>query len=393
LSKNLTKILKPCNLIIRITRQDILFSFETKVLNKTGYFNMAAKKRPTQADVAKLAGVTQATVSFVLNDSDTISVPPETRQRILDAVEQLGYRPNSLARGLVSGNSSLIAVTVPAISDFFSDIVHGIEDVARQSGYSVILSTTNDDPKQELANLEIFSSRQVDGTIICGSRLEADDLSRIAHEHRLALLTSKAPVSAGIVKIPGEDGLYTVTSHLIRLGHTKIGHIGWQPAGENEREPGYHRALHEHNIIPDSKWVAVAAEATIEEGARCLNEILQRAPEVTAITCYSDTFAMGAMLAARRLNRRLPEDLAIVGFDDIPAASLVSPALTTVHVPRYRTGQLLMEVLLRVMNAKSDYEEEHEVDLHLVVRESCGSKHPHSAAEEQVEDLLAEGKE
>jgi DNA-binding LacI/PurR family transcriptional regulator len=354
---------------------------------------MTSKKRPTQADVARLAGVTQATVSFVLNESSAISIPPETRQRIFDAIETLGYRRNALARGLASGNSSLIAVSVTGISDFYTDVVHGIEDVARQSGYSVIISTTNDDPKQELANLEIFASRQVDGMIICGSRLEPDDLSRIANEHRVALLTSKAPVSAGIVKIPGEAGLYTSTSHLLGLGHTAIGHIGWQPAGENEREPGYRRALEERGITPNPNWITIANALTIEEGARCLEEMLQRAPEVTAITCYSDTVAMGAMLAAKRLSRRLPDDLAIVGFDDIPAALLVSPALTTIHVPRYRTGQLLMEVLLRVMNAKSDYEEEYEVDLHLVVRESCGSKHRRSAAEGEADDLLAEGKE
>lgn len=199
---------------------------------------MPFKKRPTQADVARLAGVTQATVSFVLSDSSSISVPAETRQRIMDAVEQLGYRPNILARGLASGSTSLVAVTVPGISDFFSDVVHGIEDVARRHGYSVIISTTDDDPQQELANLDVFASRQVDGTIICGSRLEVDVLNRIAGEHRLAILTSKQPINAGVVKIPGEQGLHAITSHLIALGHTAIAHIGWRPAGENEREPG-----------------------------------------------------------------------------------------------------------------------------------------------------------
>ncbi len=335
---------------------------------------MISKKRPTQADIARLVGVTQATVSFVLNGSDAISVPEETRQRIWEAVESLGYRPNAIARGLVSGNSSLIAVTVPNISDFFSDVVHGIEDVARNHGYSVIISTTNDDPKQELINLDMFASRQVDGTIICGSRLEADDLSHVAKDHRLALLTSKAPISAGIVKIPGEAGLYATTSHLISLGHTTIGHIGWQPAGENEREPGYIRALLEHNLTPDPRATVVMPQASIEEGAHGLEHLLDQFPDITAITCYSDVLAVGAILAAKRLDRRVPEDLAVVGFDDIPIAAIVSPALTTVRVPRYRTGQMLMEALLRVINAKSDYSEINEVELELVVRESCGAK-------------------
>ncbi len=343
---------------------------------------MPNKKRPTQADVARLVGVTQATVSFVLNGSQAISVPAETRQRIRDTANMLGYRPNALARGLASGSSSLIAVTVPAVTDFFSDIVHGIEDVARQHGYSVIISTTNDDPRQELTNLDVFASRQVDGTIICGSRLEADELNQVAQEHRLALLTSKMPVSAGVVKIPGEAGLYQATSHLIGLGHQAIGHIGWQPAGENEREPGYTRALHDHAITPDPRWVAVSSEATLEEGARCLEQLLLRAPQLTAITCYSDVLAVGAITAAKRLRRRVPEDLAIVGFDDIPLAALVNPALTTIRVPRYQIGQMLMEALLRVIDAQGEYEEKQEVDLELIVRESCGAKaHPGSVAE------------
>ena len=290
-----------------------------------------------------------------------------------ESVEVLGYRPNTLARGLASGTSFLIAVTVPGVTDFYSDVVHGIQDVARQHGYSVIMSTTDDDPKRELEDLDIFASRQVDGTIICGSRLKTSQLNQAARDHRLALLTSKSPTGAGIVKIPGEAGLHTATSHLISLGHTAIGHIGWRPAGENERAPGYRRALVEHQITPDPRWEIVADAASIDEGARCLSELLERAPEVTAVTCYSDMLAAGVVHGARWLKRRIPEDLAVVGFDDIPLASLVSPALTTMRVPRYRTGQLLMEMLLRVMNAEEGFEERTEVGLELVVRESCGA--------------------
>jgi DNA-binding LacI/PurR family transcriptional regulator len=353
---------------------------------------MAQKKRPSQADVARLAGVTQATVSFVLSGSQAISVPPETRQRILDAVAKLGYRPNALARGLASGVSSLIAVTVPAIADFYSEVIQGIEDVARQHGYSVIISTTDDDPKQELANLDVFASRQVDGVIICGSRLKAQQINQLAQDHRLAVLTSKTSVTTGVVKIPGELGLHMITEHLLGLGHRAIGHIGWYPAGENEREPGYARALNEHGIQPDSRWIAVAEHCTFDEGERCLEDLVQNAPDITAITCYSDVLAVGALRAAKRLGYHVPTDLAIVGFDDIPAASLVDPSLTTVRVPRYRTGHLLMEVLLRVIEAKGAYGETREVELELVVRESCGSRLPRRTVEGQ-EILLAERKE
>lgn len=354
---------------------------------------MPPRKRPTQADIARLAGVTQATVSFVLNDSNAISVPLETRQRILDAAAALGYRPNVLARGLSSGVSSLVAVTVPGVTDFFADVVHGIEDVARRNGYSVIISTTDDDPQQELANLEIFASRQVDGTIICGSRLSAEELNRVAQEHRLTVLTSKAPIAAGIVKIPGEAGLHAITSHLISLGHRAIGHIGWQPVGENEREPGYRRALREHQIEPEDAWIEMASATTLEEGERCLKAILERAPHITAITSYSDRLAVGAILAARRLGLRVPQDLAVVGFDDILDAQVVSPRLTTIHVPRYRTGQLLMEVLLRVISAEGNYEEKQVVDLQLIVRESCGALLAGRVTGEQAYNLPAAGEE
>ncbi len=335
---------------------------------------MPKKKRPTQTDVAKLADVSRATVSYVLNNSDAISVPDETRQRIWSAAEKLGYSPNALARGLASGYSSLVAIIVPSVADFFDEVINGVEYMARKHGYSVIISTTHDSPEQELTNIDVLASRQVDGIIICGSRLEAETLSEISQEHQVSLLTSRSPATAGVVCIPGEAGLCEITTHLIKLGHQAIGHIGWKPAGENERAPGYQRALQENGIALDDRMITFASEITYNAGRHGLEVLLDSAPEITAVTCYNDNLAIGAIQAAKQLGHRVPEDIAIVGFDDIPVASVISPALTTMRVPRFKTGQLLMEVLLRAIDAGSAYEEKQIVPLELVVRESCGAQ-------------------
>ncbi|HEY65796.1 MAG TPA: LacI family transcriptional regulator [Caldilineae bacterium] len=327
----------------------------------------------TMRDVARRAGVSIKTVSRVVNNQGEIS--EATRQRVLKAIEELGYRPNALARGLVSGKTLTVALIIPQITDpFFPEVVLGVESVARKHGYSVFLCNTNEDPQQELAYVEVLASKQVDGIILCGSRLNADQLSKVASLHRVSILTSRKPRSAAVVSIPGEAGLYEITSHLIRLGHKKIGHIGWWTEDESERLDGYRRALREHGIEGNERWVMRLPQVSIENAHRAARQLLERASEITAISCYNDLVAIGVLQACKELGRRVPVDLAVVGFDDIPLASLVTPALTTMRVPRYELGRMVMELLLRVIEADGDYEERLYVQPQLVIRESCGAQ-------------------
>jgi len=324
-------------------------------------------------DVARKAGVSIKTVSRVVNDQGEIS--EATRQRVLTAIEELGYRPNVVARSLVSGETLSVALIIPQITDpFFPEVVLGVESVARQRGYSVFLCNTNEDPQQELEYVDVLASKQVDGFILCGSRLNAEQLSQVAARHRVSILTSRKPRSAAVISIPGEAGLCEITSHLVRLGHRAIGHVGWRVADESERLDGYCRALQEHGIEVDERRIVCMPRVSIENGRQAAKQLLEQAPEITAISCYNDLTAIGVLQACAELGRKVPDDVAVVGFDDIPLASLVTPALTTMRVPRYRLGEMVMELLLKVIAANGAYEERLYVQPELIVRESCGAR-------------------
>lgn len=326
----------------------------------------------TIRDVALKAGVSIKTVSRVINNQGEIS--EATRRHVQAAITELGYRPNALARGLISGKTLSVGLIIPQISDpFFPEVVQGVESVARRHGYSVFLCNTDEDPQQELEYVAVLATKQVDGIILCGSRLNAEQLSQVAAHHRVAILTSRTPTGAAIISIPGETGLFAMTAHLIGLGHRDVGHVGWQLGDEMERAEGYLRAMREHELAFDQRWMAFMPQVSVEAGRAAAWQLLAQAPELTAITCYNDLTAVGALQACAESGRRVPDDVAVVGFDDIPLASLVTPALTTMRVPRHHLGEMVMDLLLRVIAADGSHEERLYVQPELIVRASCGA--------------------
>ncbi len=342
----------------------------------------------TMRDVAQKAGVSINTVSRVINGYGEVS--EATGNRVLAAIEELGFRPNALARSLVSGKSLSVAFIIPQITDpFYPDVILGVESIARQNGYSVLLCNTNDDPQQELDYVDILSAKQVDGIILCGSRLDEDRLSSVALHHRVAAVTSRRPRGAAIITLRGEKGLYELTSHLIRLGHRSIAHIGINFGSGSDRADGYRRALSENDIPLNKESVLFIPSAKIEMSHQAVRQFLQQRPDITAVSCFNDLVAIGVMQACADLGRRVPEDVAVVGFDDIDLASLVTPGLTTMHIPRFHLGEMLMELMLRVIAAPGQHEEYLSIEPQLVVRDSCGAK---LGAASRV-SLYADGKE
>src|SRR5258708_8459961 len=181
----------------------------------------------TLREVALKAGVSTKTVSRVVNNQGEIS--ELTRQHVLGVINDLGYRPNGLARSLVSGKSHTGGLIIPDITDpFFPEVMLGVENIARQHGYNVFLCNTNDDPQQELFYVDLLSTKRVDGIILCGSRLSAEQLTEVAKQHRVSILTSRSPRGSAVITIDGEAGLYDITSHLLRVGHRCIRHIALQ---------------------------------------------------------------------------------------------------------------------------------------------------------------------
>ncbi len=187
------------------------------------------------------------------------------------------------------------------------------------------------------------------------------------------MVTSRERREGAVVYFPGEAGLFETTAHLIGLGHRAIGHLGWRTRADGERFAGYGRALTEYGLEVDRRRIVFIPRVSIEAGRLAARQLFEQAPEVTGISCYNDLMAIGALQACAELGRRVPQDVAVVGFDDIPLASLVTPALTTMHVPRYKLGEMVMCLLLQVMTTEGPYDEQLYVQPQLVIRESCGA--------------------
>lgn len=327
----------------------------------------------TLRDVAREAGVSIRTVSRVVNDKAEIA--ESTKQRVLAAIEKLDYRPNVLARGLVSGRTSTVAVVIPQISDpFFPEFLQGVESVARTEGYSVFLCNTDEDAELELQSIEVLAAKQVDGMILCGTYLNTEQLQEVSQRYNVALVTSRTPKAAAVVSIPGTRGLAQMTTHLINLGHRRIGYLGKRGADSEERYDGYLSAINRHHLSVDENRVCLLPRVRIEAARVAARELLRRAPELTAIACYNDLVAIGVLQGCRDAGRSVPHDVAVVGFDDIPLASLVTPALTTMRVPRHSLGEEVMQLLLKVIDAGGQYAERRETPIELIVRHSCGMR-------------------
>jgi len=327
----------------------------------------------TMRDVAHRSGVSIKTVSRVVNNQGEIS--EATRCRVQPVIAELGYRPNVLARGLVSGQTLSVGMIIPRITDpFFPEVVLGVENVARQHGYSIFLCNANGDPQQELEYAEVLGGKQVDGIILCGSVLVEQQLEGVAARQYISVLTSRRPRGAAVISVDEEAGFERATAHLIGLGHCAIGHICVSPKlNTTWRLNGYRRALEQHSIAGHERWIVSANDITIEAGYQACTRLLAQAPEVTAISCFNDLIAVGVLRACEVLGRRVPDDVAVTGFDDIELASLAVPALTTVHVPRQQVGEALMEALLQVIKTEGRYDAWTHLDLDLVVRASSGA--------------------
>ncbi|MCB0189354.1 MAG: LacI family DNA-binding transcriptional regulator, partial [Caldilineaceae bacterium] len=240
----------------------------------------------TLRDVALEAGVSIRTVSRVVNNRAEIA--QSTRQRVLTAINKLDYRPNSLARSLVSGKTRSIAVVIPQITDpFYPEFVQGVESVARVAEYHVFLSNTDDDPVQEYRALEALAGKQVEGVILCGTRLSHEQLVRANALHNLVVVTDRPPREIPSIHVQEEEGLTAITTHLLQLGHRAIAHIARPQYNRSSRQVGYQRAL-ESAGVPVEQWLVESISvADIENGRGAATALLTHTPQLTAITCYN----------------------------------------------------------------------------------------------------------
>jgi LacI family transcriptional regulator len=307
------------------------------------------KARPTIYDVARLAGVSTATVSRALNG--TGQTAPATRRAIEAAVEQLGYRPNTIARSLVTKSTQAIALLLPDITNpFYAELVRGIQEQVLAEGHTMLLCTTEGDPEREERYLNLLRAKQVDGALVDGLVLPPDRIARFVREGFPIVCLDRDVDSADVplVQVDNRMGARLATEYLLSLGHTRIGHVaGVQELRiSEERVAGYRQALTAAGIEPDPTLVAPGS-FTEEGGHDAALALIER--RVTAIFAANDLSALGVINALTESGRRVPDDISVVGFDDARLSAYTSPPLTTVHQPAREIGERATRLLLELI--------------------------------------------
>lgn len=335
-------------------------------------------KRASIKDIARIARVSHSTVSRALRGSPLIS--EETTARIRKIAEETGYRPSFAARSLVTSRTATIGVVVTSIADpFAAEVVLGIEDAANDHDYSVLLANSNAQPEREMRVVRAFEERRVDGIIVTSSRVGAiygDMLSQARVP--IVLLNNQHPSEfMHSVMIDNVTGGLDATRHLVGLGHRRVAYIGdrFGCQSDTERFGGYRSAL-DLAYLPFLPEYVTHGNGKPDGGAPAMESLLSLPVPPTAVFCYNDMTALGAMSAISSRGLRVPDDISVVGFDDLFVAQYSSPPLTTVRQPMRDMGRIALETLIHLLGGAAS-EPNVKIPGQLIVRQStCAPKEP-----------------
>jgi LacI family transcriptional regulator len=334
----------------------------------------------TLQDVAARTNVSAMTVSRVINQPARVA--PATRERVEQAIRELGFVPNALARGLLRGRNLTIAVLFSDIGNpFFTQIVHGAEDVAQRNGYSLILANSDESPDKERQYIHTLLSRQIDGLLVASASNASRPLLELLSRHKKPFVLIDRVVDgvpADVVVSDNIGGARTLTEHLIGLGHHRIGLINGLPwvSTARERRYGYMEALRIHGIEARPELI-VEGNFKREGGARAARQLLALPPDQRPTAIFADTIfhAVGAIECLRSACLSIPQDIALVCFDDIELVSAIQPFLTTVSQPAHTFGTIGMQILLeRLDGGETQPPRKIVLPLELTVRISCGAR-------------------
>ena len=348
---------------------------------------MARRSKLTMDDVARAARVSKQTVSAVINNKSGIS--EKTRVRIRQIIARLDYQPNLLAGSLRAQRSFTVGVVIPSITNpFYPELVRGIEDEAQRNGYSLFLCNSDENPEKEVNYLHLLRRHRIAGLIAVTFKVHPAWMQALrnlaAQGVPVVVLLGKDRPSEKVVHITTDDveGFVKATSHLLDLGHNRIGMI-MPPAelsGESPRVTGFLRAHAERGkkVAPE---LLVAGGWHVTEGQSAAAQLMNLSVPPTAIVAPNDMAAIGAITRIKEVNRRVPEDVAVVGYDNIAIAEWYDPALTTVDQPHYQMGERAMQLMLKRLENPRDPAEVVKFETSLIIRRSSGGpKNPaHSA--------------
>lgn len=335
---------------------------------------MKIQDKSTIKDVAKKAGVSVATVSRVINNPSLVQ--PTTRERVLKAIRECQYVYNALAGSLSTNKTKTLGVVVPTITNpVFAKVTKGIQDYARWQGYSIILGNTDYNEENERELIHLFLEKRTDGVILNGPWRDASIVS-IMKKIRLPFVITWQEIPDKDVSYVAFDNFksaYQIVQYLINLGHRRIGMIaGKFSVSERARMRwlGYRKCLSDHGLRYDPKLVVQKAYS-FKEGKEAMTNLLMLSNPPSAIFCGNDILAIGAIAGAKEKKLKIPQDISVVGFDDMEVSAYCDPPLTTIAVPAYEMGQMAAKVLIENLRGDNKSTQQFVLETKLMIRESA----------------------
>lgn len=325
-------------------------------------------------DIARVAGVSYSTVSRALNDSPQVN--PQTKEHVRRVAAEMGYLPSAVARSLVTRRSQTIGIVVTTITDlFFAEVIHGIEEAAFEHGHSVVLANSREQPQRELQAIRTLLEKRVDGIIlVSGCSTNEQRFGEQVQETPLVVVNNVHQEHSGYsVEVDNLSGGEIATQYLLDLGHRCIGHISgplieWDAV---ERQQGYERALRSHGLAVDPSLIVRGGKRPV--GAiEATKQLLDLPSPPTALFCYNDATALGAIRAIRATGLSVPQDISVVGFDDIDLAAYFEPPLTTVAQPKRKMAEIAVGMILDMVEGRLPVES-CVLPSQLVIRESAAA--------------------
>ena len=335
--------------------------------------------RPTIIDVAKAASVSKATVSRVLSGNAEY-MRAETRERVLEAIEQLNYRPSSVARSLTSKRTNTAGILVSDVSNpFYPEVIHGVEDVALNNDYNIFLCNTSYDLARGMTFIRSLADKQVDGILIMSSVMSDEWVLELTQRNIPAVILDweinrEIEGAVGLIEVDFAAGISAAVQHLTDLGHRRLAHISGplHMRTARLRRDAFLQAAAAQGI----QTAVIESDLRIEGGREALMHLLTLPQRPTAVFAANDLMAMGLVRAARANGLHVPRDLSVVGLDDIWLVADMEPPLTTVALPRYEIGRIAMQMLFDLLKQTAQVEQpiyRKQVATHLVMRQSTAS--------------------
>ncbi|TJY43332.1 LacI family transcriptional regulator [Cohnella pontilimi] len=323
----------------------------------------------TIRDVAKLAGVSIATVSRLLNKSGYVN--EETKLKVEAAIRKLNYEPNTIARGLAGKKTGTLALVLPDISNpFFPELARAVEDVARTYGYTVLLCNSDNQPDKERGYMQVMRQRYVDGILFVSHTLNARDLESMSEAKIPIVMLDRSPakVICPVVRSKNGEGAQLAVRHLLEVGCRKIGHI----YGPQEMIVAKERVMGYEEAVRSFPWYTPTMMEpgyfTIEGGADAVEKLMSRHPDIDGLFIGNDLMALGALKKLKMLGVSVPDQVAICGFDGIQMAALTEPELTTIVQPIYDIGMMATRILIKKIEGLMEEHPIFEFDVSLAAR-------------------------